>query len=111
MSQKRARSGDDEEEEEEPAAATTCDQCPPLATPLGAPLCSMCDLCVKHCLFGLEVCTCCRGHKEGLEVPGGLYCEECACTVCSARYTDDNEMVGDLGCTACYVATDAALVY
>lgn len=66
----------------------------------------MCALCVKHCVFGAEVCTRCGGHAEGLEVPGDqLYCEECACPNCGALYTLSNEYVEEGMCTTCYEQT------
>jgi len=64
-------------------------------------LCSMCHECGRCCIFGAEVCLGCGGHKEGLEVPGDKYCEECACNVCGALFGNGNEYQEDVGCTSC----------
>lgn len=74
----------------------TCEQCDRHLL-----LCSFCGLCPEHCLFGAEVCKQCGGHMEGLEVPGGLYCEECACPECGTRFTEANVYVDDSRCTHC----------
>jgi hypothetical protein len=68
----------------------------------GEPLCTACERCTRRCCpFGGDVCEQCGGHLEGLDVPGGLYCEECACTICGELYDKNNVPIGDEGCSSC----------
>ena len=84
----------------------SCDACvdeEPFRNPKSAMdrLCSCCNECYAHCLFGGDVCDKCGGHKEGLEVPGEKYCEECACSNCGALFTATNCYVEEGECSAC----------